>query len=389
MAEKEFSLGLVVNPYAGMGGAVGLKGTDGEAVLDKAIELGAKPQSSKRAINFLESLKPARNRVKFKAPSGDMGEHCFNALKDIAYDIEIIEIKNVIQGKRTTREDTINFVKKIKNSVNLLIFVGGDGTARDVLEGIAADPRSTVPVIGVPAGVKIHSSVFGINPQNTALLVLKFLAGEIGTTEGEVMDIDEDAFRDGIVNSRLYGYLNIPYEPAFIQGTKVGSPVMASDADNKDRIANHVVRSMDLDTCYFIGPGSTTKPIFDKIGLEKTLLGVDAVCDGKLLGSDLNESGILSMIEKMKSQGKKIKLVLTVIGAQGFLFGRGNLQFSPRVIRQIGIENILVIMTRHKFTTLPGGMMRNDTRDTELDEEMRGYFRILVDDGEYKVIKLN
>lgn len=389
MNEKEFVVALVVNPVAGMGGSVGLKGTDGAMILEKAISLGAKPHAMARGVAFLEALKPIQHRIKLLLPPGPMGEDCFKHSERIAgYTYQVVPVGESVKFLETRDRDTIEFVNKVKKIAQLIVFVGGDGTARNVLEGIELESKVDTPVIGVPAGVKIHSSVFGINPKNTAMLVLKYFAGEIGITEGEVMDIDEDAFRKDRLLAKLYGYLSIPYAPAFLQGSKQGSPVAASDQENKVRIAEFIVNGMEKNFCYIVGPGSTTKPIFELLELEKTILGVDAVLNGKLFGSDLNEDDLLSLIKKMRAKSFSVKLILTVIGAQGFLFGRGNLQFSPEFIRLLGIPNINIIMTRHKFSTLPDGKMRNDTRDPSLDEEMKGYYRVLVDEGEYKIIYL-
>ncbi|MHA1683667.1 MAG: ATP-NAD kinase family protein [Promethearchaeota archaeon] len=383
----EFKIGFVVNPIAGMGGSVGLKGTDGEAILEKALQLGAKPVSGERAKEFIHNLKPASSRIGIVTPEGDMGVRWF---EDAGWNIETWHAPPR-SSARSTPGDTVAFIRDIKESVDLIVFVGGDGTARNVLDGMKSGVESIVPVIGVPAGVKIHSSIFGINPRDAAMLTLKFFSGELGTTEGEVMDIDEDAFRHNRVQSRLYGYLNVPYEPAFLQGMKVGSPATISDEENKQRIATYLLKHIEsADILYIIGPGSTTKPIFDALGLEKTLLGVDAIRGGKLAGRDLNAMQIMDLIksQERESDSNGVKLVVTVIGSQGFVFGRGNLQFTPEVIRAIGLENIIIIMTRHKLASLPNGKLRNDTRDPQLDEEMRGYYRVLVDAGEYKIIAI-
>lgn len=382
---REFTIGLVVNPVSGMGGAVGLKGTDGEDTLRRAIALGATPRAPGRAAAFMSRLQPVARRLLVLTAPGEMGEGIVRASGgDVA--IEVVGDPGT-RDARTTREDTIAFVRAVMDRVQLLVFVGGDGTARDVLDALGQD-ASRVPVIGVPAGVKIHSSVFGVHPGDVALLVMKFLAGEIGTTTGEVMDINEDMFRNNRVESRLFGYLTVPCEPAYMQGSKQGSPVAASDEENKARIAAHVVAMMEPGTCYFVGPGSTTKPILDLLGLDKTLLGVDAVLGDTLVGKDLNEAGILALLERLGSSGTTAKIVMTVIGSQGFLFGRGNLQFSPSVIRRVGVENIIIVVTRHKHASLPGGVMRNDTGDPDLDDSMRGYYRVLVDEGEYKITRL-
>lgn len=387
MNRKEFTIGLVVNPVAGMGGSVGLKGTDGKEILDHALQLGAIPRAPQRACEFIDKLLPIRARAKFITPGGSMGGSLLEKV-DPPLDVDVLGGYAAPPGSVTTGEDTARFVAAVKDKVSIIAFAGGDGTARDVLDGMARGSGEQCPVIGIPAGVKIHSAVFGVTPADAALVVLKFLAGEIGLGDGEVMDINEDAFRRGRVEARLYGYLRIPQEPAFVQGSKQGSPSVVSDEENKDRIAEHVVATMEPGTCYVVGPGSTTKPILDKLGLQKTLLGVDAVLDGKLAGADLNEAGLLELISRMHREGVQVKLVITVIGAQGFLFGRGNLQFSPDVIRAIGLENIKIVLTRNKLASLPGGQLRNDTRDPALDAEMRGLYRVMVDDGEYKLVKL-
>nr|MDO8087124.1 ATP-NAD kinase family protein [Candidatus Sigynarchaeum springense] len=384
---KEFTIGLVVNPVAGIGGSVGLKGTDGREILDRAIQLGAIPRAQQRARDFVDNLLPIRSRTKFITPGGSMGGSILEMVEP-PLDFEALDgyARNAIS--ETTGEDTARFVEAVKGRVDLLAFAGGDGTARDVLDGMARGSGETCPVIGIPAGVKIHSGIFGVTPAHAALVVLKFLAGEIGICDGEVMDIDEEAFRKGRVESKLYGYLRVPEEPAFMQGSKQGAPTVLSEDENKDRIGEYLASSMEAGTCYIIGPGSTTKPIFDKLGLQKTLLGVDAVLDGKLAGTDLNEAGILALVSRVKSEGKKAKLVVTVIGKQGFLFGRGNLQLSPGVIRAVGLDNIIIVITRSKLASLPDGKIRNDTRDVALDAEMRGLYRVLIDEGEYKIVKL-
>ncbi|MBN2152652.1 MAG: ATP-NAD kinase family protein [Candidatus Lokiarchaeota archaeon] len=387
MIRKEFTIGLVVNPVAGMGGSVGLKGTDGQEVLGRAIQLGAIARAPQRARDFVDKLLPIRARARFVTPGGIMGGSVLDELDPVP-DIHALDGYAGRPGSRTTGEDTSRFVAAVKGKVDVLAFAGGDGTARDVLDGMARGDGEPCPVIGIPAGVKIHSGVFGLTPAHAALVVLKFLSGEIGLGDGEVMDIDEAAFREGRVEAKLYGYLRIPVEPAYVQGSKQGAPAGLSDDENKDRIAEHVVSSMEPGTCYVVGPGSTTKPIFDKLGLQKTLLGVDAVMDGELAGTDLNESGILALVDRLKADGKQAKIVVTVIGKQGFLFGRGNLQFSPAVIRAIGLENIIIVLTRSKLASLPDMKLRNDTRDATLDAEMRGLYRVLVDESEYKIVKL-
>ena len=364
-------MGFIVNPIAGMGGAVGLKGTDGEEVLRKAIELGARPVAPGRAKEFLRAFQPMRSKVELLAGAGLMGE------------LEAIECdyRPIVIGKRkekTTAEDTKAIARKmVELGIDLLVFCGGDGTARDVLDAVDQE----VPILGVPTGVKMHSAVFAVNPRAAARVAMGFLSGELPVREVEVMDVDEEAFRQGRVSARLYGYVLTPYEPRLVQGMKVASPTTPDEEENKRAIARQVVEDMEPGVIYVVGPGTTTKPILELLGLEKTLLGVDVVCDGKLLAKDANEAQILKLI-----RGRKAKIIVTPIGGQGFIFGRGNQQISPRVIREVGLDNIIVVATKSKLMGLRA--LRVDTGDPELDEALRGYVRVIADYGEEVVMRV-
>jgi predicted polyphosphate/ATP-dependent NAD kinase len=229
--------------------------------------------------------------------------------------------------------------------VDLILFSVGDGTAKDIYEAINGE----IPVLGIPAGVKINSGVYAINPVSAGELACRYLCeGAVTVKESEVMDINEEAFRDNRISSKLYGYLKVPYEKTLIQGSKEGSSYREEFI--LEAIAQEIVDDMEDNTVYIIGPGSTTKTIVEKLGLEKTLLGVDVVQVGELLALDANESRILELIE-----GSKVKIIVTVIGGQGFIFGRGNQQISPEVIRRAGKKNILVVATPEKLASLKGG----------------------------------
>ena len=364
-------LGFIVNPIAGMGGAVGLKGTDGEEILRKAIMLGAKPIAPKRAKEFLSELKPLKDKIHLITAAGVMGEE--EAL-ECNFNPEILGVKK----EKTTAEDTKEAAKKmVSMEVDLLVFCGGDGTARDILDVV----DMKIPVLGVPTGVKMHSAVFAVNPKAAARIAIRFLWGELPLKEAEVMDVDEEAFRMGRVSARLYGYMMIPYEADLVQGAKAPSPISEDEEENKYAIAKYVVEMMEPNTIYILGPGTTTKPIADILKLEKTLLGVDLVCNGKLLASDVNEQKIIEAIS-----GRKAKIIVTPIGGQGFIFGRGNQQISPKVIRMVGKENIIVIATKSKIRSLKN--LRVDTGDSELDEELKGFIRVIIDYGEEMVVKV-
>jgi predicted polyphosphate/ATP-dependent NAD kinase len=365
-------LGLIVNPLAGLGGRVGLKGSDGKEIQEKALQLGAKPESP---IKTIEALKAIKSDVSFTLITypRNMGE--YEAEQAGCTPKVIGEIK---EGK-TTFLDTRNAAKElVKEKVDLLLFAGGDGTARDVYEAI----NSEVPVLGIPTGVKIHSGVFGIDPRSTGELAGSYLSGSCNTRQAEVMDIDEEAFREDRITAKLYGYMMIPYSPNIIQGTK--ESVVHKEDNVLDAIALDIVESMDHDTVYILGPGTSIKPIADKLGIEKTLLGVDLVIGRKLLVKDVNENQIIKAIMNRPS-----KIVISLIGGQGFLFGRGNQQISPKIIRKTGKSKIIIVSTPEKLASLRGFPMRVDTGDFDLDTELKGFYRVHTGYGKRTIYRVN
>ena len=359
------TLGFIVNPIAGMGGAVGLKGTDGRDILEKAIDLGAEPIAPARAESFLSELNAVKEDVQLVVGAGLMGE---TETKKHGYSCKVFGEKK----EETKPEDTMEIAEIIaKKDVSLLIFCGGDGTARDVLNAI----DKQVPVLGVPTGVKMHSAVFAVDPKAAARIALKFLRKKLPLWEAEVMDIDEEAFRRGKVSARLHGYLLTPYEPTLIQVAKMASPMTRSELRNQAALAIYVIETMQPDIVYIVSAGTTTRTIGDLLDEKKTLLGVDLFRNKKLIAKDMNEKQIL---EKIK--GKEAKIIVTPIGGQGFIFGRGNQQISPEVIRQVGLDNIIVIATENKMKSLKS--LRVDTGDMELDAAFRGTINVVTD---YKV----
>jgi predicted polyphosphate/ATP-dependent NAD kinase len=352
-------IGLIVNPFAGLGGRVGLKGSDGLEIRQKALELGAIPMSAYRTVEALTELEGLTDFVFITYP-GDMGE---DEVREAGFEPVVIGDTN----KETTAEDTKRAASEmLKKGVDLLVFSGGDGTARDVYSVVG----DSIPVLGIPTGVKIHSGVYAVDPRSAGDLLKRFISGnEPDVRLAEVMDIDEDAFRDNVVQARLYGYMNALYHIELSQGSKEGST--QTDESSSIGVANEIVDEMESGVYYVLGPGSTIKPIADRFEIEKTLLGVDVVLDQKLVGVDVNEKRLLELIE-----GKKARLFVTVIGGQGFVFGRGNQQISPAVIREIGKKNICIIATPNKLATLQGKPLRVDTGDRELDEELKGYYKL-------------
>jgi len=362
-------VGLIVNPVAGMGGSVGLKGTDGE-IHKRALELGAKPVTPTRTKVCLSCIESKDDIAFFVAP-GKMGEEYVKALG-----VPFTVIGTV--GGETSAEDTKRIAQAmVDDGVELLIFVGGDGTARDIYDAVG----SKVPVVAVPSGVKIFSSVFAVSARAAAEMVDAFVEGT-DVTEEQVLDIDEDAFREDRLASRLYGYLLVPNVRSFLQPGKAASSVSVSSIESKKEIAAYIVEEIDHETLYLLGPGTTLEAIADEMGLPKTLLGIDAVFGGVLVGTDLNEKGILNLLKRYE----KRKIIVTPIGGNGFIFGRGSKQFTPEVIGQVGRENIMVVGTRDKVGRLD--CLRVDTGDFELDKILCGYMEVTVGYREGMMVKV-
>jgi predicted polyphosphate/ATP-dependent NAD kinase len=366
-------LGLVVNPIAGIGGKVGLKGSDGPDIVSRAVELGAAPVSPFRTIEALERITCMKDKIEIITYPHDMGE---NEARNCSFDPTVI---GSITKNRTTSIDTKNAARDmLTHGVHLMLFAGGDGTARDICEVVS----DRLVVLGIPAGVKIHSAVFAITPRAAGDLAALYLQGkDTNVREMEVMDIDEDAFRKNRISAKLFGYLKVPFERVMIQNPKAGDTVHEDLA--LDEIASEIVENMDTDCLYIVGPGTTTKPIMDKLGLKKTLLGVDVIANGKLVISDANESQLLKLVER-----RRTKIIVTVIGGQGFIFGRGNQQISPRVIRRVGKENILVVATPEKLASLHGSPLLVDTGERDVDEMLRGYIRVVTGYGKAAVYSI-
>ncbi|CAM2959416.1 ATP-NAD kinase family protein [Pseudoalteromonas distincta] len=355
-----FKLGLIVNPVAGLGGTVALKGSDGAHTAAKAIELGAEPKANSRTKAALEVLLPYKERLTIYTVNGDMGEQTAKAL---GFNVEVVYNTAAI----TTPDDTEQAAKILKNSgVDLVLFAGGDGTARNICHAI----EDTIPVLGIPAGCKIHSGVYAITPKAAGRVVEMLVKGELVTlADADVMDIDEDAFRQGTVKAKRYGEMQTPSEVRYMQAVKNGGK--ETDELVLADIAAHVVSQMDEDTFYIMGSGSTVEAIMEEMGLENTLLGVDLIKDQTLVAQDLTAKQLLEL-----THDQSTKLVITLIGGQGHIFGRGNQQLSPVLIRAIGKENIIVVATKTKLQALNGRPLICDTGDGELDDELTGYIKV-------------
>lgn len=367
-------VGLVVNPIAGMGGRVGLKGTDGGEMLKIARELGAEPRAGERAAAALKILAEVKDHLILFTYPGEMGE---TVARDAGFSPVILG--KIIPGE-TTAADTRNAAKDfLRYDVDLILFTGGDGTARDIVASVG----DSVTALGIPAGVKIHSAAFATHPESAGKLALDYLAGTTShVNEAEVMDLNEDLYRQGILETRVYGYLKIPFRRKFVQNRKSASP--RSDEYYQDAIAADVIKEMDDECVYIIGPGTTTRAIMRRLNLEYTLIGVDVIHKKRLIGKDVNETMLMNLIRE-----KPVKLIVTPIGGQGFLFGRGNQQVSPSILKYIGKVNIVIIATPQKINSLRGSPLLVDTGDRDIDLWLQGYYRIITGYREAVIYKVS
>ncbi|MFF4484316.1 ATP-NAD kinase family protein [Streptomyces sp. NPDC001520] len=355
-------LGLIVNPLAGMGGSVGLKGTDGPDILEEAKRRGARPLSGERTVRALARLTASKTPFRLVTASGDLGEH-----SALAAGLDPVVVHRTEPGASGPADTKAAAAAMALTAVDLLLFAGGDGTARDILSAVG----DRVPVLGIPAGVKMHSAVFGANPESAGGLAALFLDGSptARLRDAEVMDLDETAFREDRLSARLYGYARSPYERHLAQNAKAGS--RADDNAVLEAACRRVAARMRAGVLYIVGPGTTMRRVMKSLGLPSTLLGVDAVLNGALIGSDLDERALLDLME-----GRETRIVVGVLGGQGYLFGRGNQQISAKVIRKVGREGIIVVTPLDKLVALEAASLRVDTGDAEVDALLAVYMRL-------------
>jgi len=359
-------LGLIVNPIAGLGGRVGLKGSDGLEIQRQARALGAEPRAGKRAAAALDPLLPLADAIDLLAAAGEMGEA---AARRAGFRVTTIPIPGQGTGGATTAEDTRQAALAMRRAgADLVLFAGGDGTARDMCRAVGTG----LPVLGIPAGVKIHSAVYGVTPVLAGALAAEYLrGGRARLREAEVVDLDEEWYRRGQIVTALHGYLMVPYRAGAIQGRKVPTP--PGETAQAQAIAAAVAEQMEPGRAYALGPGTTTRAVADHLGLPKTLVGVDLITREELLAADVGEQQILAVQER-----RPLGIIITPIGGQGFLLGRGNQQLSPRVLRQVGREHLLVICPAAKLAALAGRPLLVDTGDPEVDGRLAGYLEVIT-----------
>ncbi|MBN2598980.1 MAG: ATP-NAD kinase family protein [Candidatus Thermoplasmatota archaeon] len=371
-------IGFLVNPIAGMGGRVGLKGTDG--VVDEAVKLGAHPIARQKAEEMLRAFSALdfnHPEVLWVTCAGDMGDAELEAIGITQKQIIYSPKENI-----TSANDTKNACTRfLAQNLDLLVFCGGDGTARDIFTIV----DKKIPLLGIPAGVKMHSGLFGVTTNATAKMLHAFINKQLTVGDAEIMDLDEELYRKGEWKVRLYGIAKGIIEPTYIQ---VGKSCFESVSDDevKDELAEHIKDELEKhpDWMFLFCTGGTIDHIAAKLNIEHTLLGIDAIYQKKLLAKDVNEEQILQLLKKYP----QAKILLSPIGAQGFILGRGNLQLSPTVIKKIGIENIIVVATQSKLIHTP--VLRVDTGDTQLDRRFakQGYLMVVIGYRLSRVMKL-
>jgi predicted polyphosphate/ATP-dependent NAD kinase len=367
----KFRLGLIVNPIAGMGGSVGLKGTDGAAVLAEARARGAEPRAPERAITALAPLAALRGSIELLAAPGAMGETEARAAG------LVVRIVGEV-GADTTAEHTRRAALAMaETGLDLLLFAGGDGTARDIQTVL----DSGQPALGIPCGVKMHSAIYATSPRAAGDLAARHLHHPLPLRELEVMDIDEAAYRAGSVSAPLYGYLRVPYDRALVQGAKIGR--VAGEAAALAAIAAEVIGRLPRGRLCILGPGTTARAIADAIGVPKTLLGVDLIRDRGVIAADAGERDLLASLAR-----EPAVIVVTPIGGQGHIFGRGNQQLSPAVLRRAGLPNLMVVATPEKLASLHHQALRVDTGDAELDRALCGWRRVITGYGSEAVCRV-
>jgi predicted polyphosphate/ATP-dependent NAD kinase len=355
-------LGLVVNPIAGLGGRLAFKGSDDLALVTAARDRGEQPVAPVRAAEALRPLAALSDQLEVLAYAGEMGE-------DEARSAGLAPTVLGETGPATSAKDTRAAAAEMADrGVDLLLFAGGDGTAVDVLEAIG----ERVPVLGIPAGVKMHSAVFAVNPRSAGELTARLAKDGLRTVRrAEVMDVDEALLRAGSVSARLHGFMNVPDARRHLQSAKARS--LGSESVAQEEIAHHLIDNVLGDGTWLIGPGTTTGILLASLGISKTLLGVDVVRAGECLIADADERALIELLSRQEPG-----IVVTPVGGQGFLFGRGNQQLSASVIEDIDSERIVVVATEAKIARLAGAPLRVDTGAPALDATLAGYRRIVV-----------
>jgi len=365
-------IGILANPDAGLGGRLGLKGSDGQAEL--ARSKGAEDRSGPRLESMLRHFSRIHRdesiRIEWITSSGRMGTEW------IPDELDLGTISEIHQSLgQTSASDTQDAVAMLlENGIDLLVYSGGDGTTRDIVSTLSSSETPELPVIGVPSGVKMHSGCFASSPKAAAEVLSAWIHGDLLVSSTEVLDLDEELYRKGKWVVRLYAEAFSPNSPRWMQGSK---ELIQTESEEEIiiGISDHIEESIVEDGRLVIwGSGGTLREIGGNIGFELTTLGIDATLGSEQVGTDLAESGIIDLLD---SHDGPVTLLLSPMGGQGFLIGRGNLQLSPPVLSSIGIDNILGVVTPAKLLTVRA--LRIETGDDSLDEAFasKRYMKVL------------
>lgn len=371
----ERRIGIIVNPDAGLGGRLALKGSDGMAEIARAK--GAEDRAGPRMYEAFEhlfsiielSLVPWDN-VHWLLPKGRMGDSWIPEKMKI--NGKWTNISNTPNS--TTAEDTINVVNSmIEQNVEIILYAGGDGTTRDIIGALENIDSASTPILGIPAGVKMHSGSFAASPRAAAEAFAAWFSGDLLIAQTEVMDLDETLYREGEWVVKMYAEAMSPGSPRWMQGSKQRIE-RVSEVEILESLGDHLRETIEDDPELLViwGSGGTLRTLGESIGFRITVLGIDVTLGNENIGTDLDENQLINTINEHKDRFKDNARILTLLspmGGQGFLIGRGNLQLSPTVIRSIGIENILAIVTPAKLATL--NTLRIDTGDINLDQKFQ------------------
>ena len=365
MSNRRFKLGLIINPYAGIGGATALKGSDGKSTRELALSQGAEKLANKKASRALSEIIDYQDRVTVYTAAGEMGE---DIARQSGFDVTLVYTP---EKQQTEATDSISAAQRlVDEAVDIIVFAGGDGTATDIYHAIG----DSVPVVGIPAGCKIHSGVYAVSPTTAGKVLQLLISGElVSLREAEVRDIDENAFRSGKVIARQVGEMKVPEELRYIQAVKMGGKEV--DELVITDIADYLREIMEEepDTLFVMGSGSTVNGIMLELGLNNTLLGVDVVKGMSVVANDVSAAQLEQLLPDNKT-----KIVVTLIGGQGHIFGRGNQQLSPNVIKHTGRDNLLVVATKAKLKNLEGRPIVTDTSDPMLDASLSGRIDVIT-----------
>jgi len=363
------TVGLVINPVAGIGGSLALKGSDDVGLQARARAAGATGRGAARTLRMLTALGEAATRVRWLCWSGAMGEA---VLAEAGLTATVVGRHGAVTGAADTRSAALGLRAA---GVDLLLFAGGDGTARDILEAVGG----AIPVLGIPSGVKMHSGVFATTPEAAAAIVAALVdGGLVRSALAEVRDLDEAALQHGEVRPRYFGELRVPEMGGFLQHTKESGRENEALA-LEEIVAEVVERVREAPGCHVLGPGSTLAAIKRALGMTPTLIGVDVLEEGRQTGTDVDAGWLEARLRARAAAGAPpAVLVLSFTRQQGFLLGRGNLQLSPAVLRLVGRDHVWIAATRSKLLSLGGRPLLIDTDDPELDRAWRGLFEIVT-----------